>query len=362
MKHETDSVKDMASVTKYTNKLILHKVKKIIDVLEIISEDPNMKNELYLIGGTAINLFDKKIPRLSVDIDMDYCETKARPFSKRIIEDHAKTLKAMAADNNMDFYRKNRKSNIKLTAILEFKRYFGKKQTGEDTDNIKLDIVYLYKIPIFKIKRKKIPLVYSNFAPYDFSVKIADKHELWAGKAVATVYQAKTDPAPKEARELYKVQLTVARHLYDLYRLNEILKNNKNFLDLERVRTAFILKGVPRIKGLVHLVGENIRLCTHKHVEEQLIPFLRQQQFGQKKREQHKRIEDLLVEMRWGAVNFLMKVCRPSWSEQQLDFVKEFQEKGKYKPEILFGKSNPQYKQLYNNEYLKQAAKRFPRK
>ena len=50
----------------------LEKVYRLIEVLEYISENPFLSNKLTLKGGTAINLFVFDMPRLSVDIDLDY--------------------------------------------------------------------------------------------------------------------------------------------------------------------------------------------------------------------------------------------------------------------------------------------------
>lgn len=51
----------------------LEKVYRLMDVLEFINNNPFLKDKLVLKGGTAINLTVFDLPRLSVDIDLDYC-------------------------------------------------------------------------------------------------------------------------------------------------------------------------------------------------------------------------------------------------------------------------------------------------
>lgn len=50
----------------------LEKVIRLYYVLKAISETPVLNNNLVLKGGTAINLAYFNLPRLSVDIDMDF--------------------------------------------------------------------------------------------------------------------------------------------------------------------------------------------------------------------------------------------------------------------------------------------------
>lgn len=51
---------------------ILEKVWRLMSLLEVIFNDPFLKTRLALKGGTALNLFLFHVPRLSVDIDLNY--------------------------------------------------------------------------------------------------------------------------------------------------------------------------------------------------------------------------------------------------------------------------------------------------
>ncbi|MGA8437860.1 MAG: nucleotidyl transferase AbiEii/AbiGii toxin family protein [Candidatus Sulfotelmatobacter sp.] len=51
---------------------IFEKVLYLMRLLELLSGHPYLKNRLVLKGGTALNLFEFDLPRLSVDIDVNY--------------------------------------------------------------------------------------------------------------------------------------------------------------------------------------------------------------------------------------------------------------------------------------------------
>lgn len=56
----------------------LEKVCRLVDVLKFMEEDEVLSECLALKGGTAINLTIFNLPRLSVNIDMDYSKEIGR--------------------------------------------------------------------------------------------------------------------------------------------------------------------------------------------------------------------------------------------------------------------------------------------
>lgn len=56
----------------------LEKVCRLADVLKFMESDEFLAKGIALKGGTAINLTIFDLPRLSVDIDLDYCRTTDR--------------------------------------------------------------------------------------------------------------------------------------------------------------------------------------------------------------------------------------------------------------------------------------------
>ena len=54
------------------------KVRRLVEVLIFLEQSEMLKDCLALKGGTAINLTIFDLPRLSVDIDLDYAEPLSR--------------------------------------------------------------------------------------------------------------------------------------------------------------------------------------------------------------------------------------------------------------------------------------------
>lgn len=50
----------------------LEKVLHLLQLLDALRAHPYLKTRLALKGGTALNLFEFDVPRLSVDIDLNY--------------------------------------------------------------------------------------------------------------------------------------------------------------------------------------------------------------------------------------------------------------------------------------------------
>jgi len=63
------------------------KVIRLTDILQFFEGDSLLFDSLALKGGTAINLTIFKLPRLSVDIDLDYCRQTSR---EGMIEERAR--------------------------------------------------------------------------------------------------------------------------------------------------------------------------------------------------------------------------------------------------------------------------------
>ena len=56
----------------------LEKVVRLVDILEYLNTNPLTKEYLVLKGGTAINMTIFRLPRLSVDIDLDFSRNVSR--------------------------------------------------------------------------------------------------------------------------------------------------------------------------------------------------------------------------------------------------------------------------------------------
>lgn len=70
-KHSKDEIIKLAKDTGFKSET-LEKVLRLIDVLKFINSNKELKSYLVLKGGTAINFTIFNLPRLSVDIDLDF--------------------------------------------------------------------------------------------------------------------------------------------------------------------------------------------------------------------------------------------------------------------------------------------------
>lgn len=72
------------------NEAYRHQVRLLLDVLPLVAEE----NVFALKGGTAINLFERDLPRLSVDIDLTYLPFDGREAALAAISEALQRIKA----------------------------------------------------------------------------------------------------------------------------------------------------------------------------------------------------------------------------------------------------------------------------
>ncbi len=72
-----DELDTFAKETRFL-KNSLEKMLRLLDILSILKTNPVTKNAFVLKGGTGLNLFILDIPRISVDIDLNYIRSISR--------------------------------------------------------------------------------------------------------------------------------------------------------------------------------------------------------------------------------------------------------------------------------------------
>lgn len=122
----------------------LEKVYRLANVLRFMESDKLLSEAIALKGGTAINLTIFDLPRLSVDIDLDYCRSIDREemlADREVITD--KISKYMAA-NGYTLSPKSKNYHALDSFVYEYVNCGGVK------DNIKIEINYmLRKMAVF---------------------------------------------------------------------------------------------------------------------------------------------------------------------------------------------------------------------
>jgi len=80
MKISNERLIDIANQTGFRSD-ILEKAIQLLGLLEALRDHPTLESKLALKGGTALNVFYLDIPRLSVDIDLNYVGAVGREES-----------------------------------------------------------------------------------------------------------------------------------------------------------------------------------------------------------------------------------------------------------------------------------------
>jgi predicted nucleotidyltransferase component of viral defense system len=220
----------------------LEKVHILMDLLTDFATFPQLKGKLVLKGGTALNLFFFKLPRLSVDIDLNYIGSINREvmLSERPLLQ--KAITGICARHGLILDRNpNRHAGGKM--IWRYPSALG--QMG----NLEIDLNFMYRVPLWPIELKSSCTVGSKQV---HDIPILDPHELSAGKLVALI-DRKT-----------------GRDLFDAYHL--LTKTN---LDMVKLRLALVIySAISRKADLRILTPETISVNI-TDLKNRLIPLLR---------------------------------------------------------------------------------------
>lgn len=154
---------------------ILEKVYRLLDVFQQIMAVPFLQERLVLKGGTALNLFCfEQLPRLSVDIDLNYIGALDR---EKMLEEKPLIVDAVGqimAQNQFERHRAPMK-HAGGKMVWFYPSLLG--QRG----SLEIDINFMYRQPLFPVGLKS-----PNIEAYkSLSGPVLDIHELAAGKLSA---------------------------------------------------------------------------------------------------------------------------------------------------------------------------------
>lgn len=237
------SVEKLAAEAEATNFRpdVLEKVARLMGLLNALQSHPFLKGKLALKGGTALNLFVFDMPRLSVDIDLNYVGTENRDA---MIEERPKIEKAIrAVCKREDFtIRRMPEEHAGGKWMLRYQAASG--QSG----NLEVDLNFMYRVPLWPVTSMDS----HSLGPWrSRDIPVVDLHELAAGKLAALFASRK------------------ARDLYDTYRILQM-----DGIDLNKLRIAFVVYGAMNRKDWRRVSIEDIDFDTAE-LNKQLIPTLR---------------------------------------------------------------------------------------
>jgi predicted nucleotidyltransferase component of viral defense system len=177
----------------------LEKVYRLADILEYLNTNPLLKESLALKGGTAINLTIFNLPRLSVDIDLDYLKTDSR---EEMLKNREIINTTVTRYMQSQGYKQSPKTKTPHSLDSWVYEYIN---AGGNKDIIKLEINYSLRAHILPPEER--PIITEHFSS-EYKVKTLAALEIFGSKLNALINRA----AP---RDLYDVANMIKFGLFD---------------------------------------------------------------------------------------------------------------------------------------------------
>jgi predicted nucleotidyltransferase component of viral defense system len=275
------------------NRDTFEKVCRLSSVLSFIQTDPILGECLALKGGTAINLMIFNLPRLSVDIDLDYAKNNAKDEMLEERLNITNIIKRYMAAEGYEFSEKSKKYHSLDSFIFTYINAAGVR------DNIKIEMNYSLRCHIFPLERRRIKtLGYLSAA----DVLSIEPIEIFASKIVALLSRT-------AARDLYDINKMLEFDLFGVTQ-EDILRKCVVFY------CAICFENVPDFFDF-----DRLRSLTKYKIKTDLLPVIRKtEKFD-------------LASAQERIMTFLTKLL--ILNEAELLFLNEFRNK-KYRPALLF--------------------------
>jgi len=184
------------------------KVFRLTETMSFFEKDPVLSKALALKGGTAINLTLFNLPRLSVDIDLDYTQNTSRDAMMREREIITDSIKKYMAASSYILSEKSKYSHSLDSFVFAYNNAAGMK------DNIKIEINYSLRCHVLPLEHRSIETlgVFRNTT----ILSIAPV-EIYASKIVALLSRA-------ASRDLYDINNMLYFNLFDDMQKNMLRK------------------------------------------------------------------------------------------------------------------------------------------
>lgn len=221
---------------------ILEKAIRLLALLEGLRSHPFLKSRFALKGGTALNLFVFDVPRLSVDLDINYIGAADRD---RMLVERPKVEAAIRAVCKREGFAVRRAPSDHAGGKWSLRYQSPLGQGGE----LELDLNLMLRVPLWPIAvRGSRPL--GSYQAKE--VPLLDEHELAAGKLAALL-------ARRASRDLFDTHGLLSRGGFDR----------------DRLRLAFVIYGAINRKDWRTVSATDIEFKASE-LQNLLLPFLRQ--------------------------------------------------------------------------------------
>ena len=166
---------------------VLEKVAHLLGLLDAMRSHPFLTGKLALKGGTALNLFVFDVPRLSVDIDLNYVGSGSRDG---MLEERPRIEQAIQAVCRREDFAVRRMPTEHAGGKWSLRYPTAAGQGGR----IDVDVNYMYRVLLWPVSSVESHPVGSWQAT---DITVLDIHELAAGKLAALLSRRK-------ARDLFE--------------------------------------------------------------------------------------------------------------------------------------------------------------
>lgn len=271
----------------------LEKVYRLAEILEYLNTDPLFKESLALKGGTAINLTIFNLPRLSVDIDLDYLWADSK---EEMLKNRESINAVLAKYMTSQGYTQSPKTKTPHSLDSWVYAYTN---AGGNKDIIKLEINYSLRAHVLPVEER--PIVTEHFLS-GYKVKSLAAIEIFGSKLNALLNRA------------------AARDLYDVGSMLRFALIDEN--EQELLRKCVVFYAAISAKEINKTFDTSaIDALNKQRIKTDLLPVLR-------------RKDDFNLEATKEAVKLYIKEIMVLTDEEK-EFLIRF-EKKEYIPELLF--------------------------
>jgi predicted nucleotidyltransferase component of viral defense system len=262
---------------------MIEKVLLLINLLSTLNTHPFLKGKWVLKGGTALNLFLLSLPRLSVDIDINYIGKLDR---EQMLAERPGIEQAVQAVFSREGFIIKRFPEEHAGG----KWRLGYQSITGQPGNLEVDLNFMYRQPLFDISIVDSH-PFGNFQAK--KIPVLDLHEIVAGKLTALLSRGQ------------------ARDLYDCYQILSMHDIKHDYL-----RIAFVVYGAMNRKDWRAISIEDIDFDASE-LARQLIPTLNIEiqkknippaKFGEKLLDNCKKALSLVLPLKDTEVEFLNRL------------------------------------------------------
>ncbi len=219
---------------------VLEKVAQLLGLLDAIRSHPFLRDRLALKGGTALNLFVFDVPRLSVDIDLNYVGSESRAG---MLDERPRLEEALQAVFSREDFAVRRMPSEHAGGKWSLRYPTAAGQTGR----IDVDVNYMHRVPLWPVR----PAGSHRLGGWQArDIPVLDIHELAAGKLAALLSRRR------------------ARDLFDCRQLLLL-----DTLDWTRLRTAFVVYGAMNRRDWRTVTSDDVAFDP-RELSGQLLPSL----------------------------------------------------------------------------------------